>query len=181
MSVANHKPLLSGWTKEITRAECRPESQTVHCIARLDQDIGEVIPYLNAVLGGYTYCKEPPSVTFRSQGKLISVHADHIAINANRDAEESEKILQWLKSEINDAWEKRDEITPSFEAVPRPQPIAILKFLPKTNCGKCGRPTCIVFASLAMEGGKGAEDCPELTSEQKKELEEYLGQFRFNW
>lgn len=173
--------LLKGWTKDITRAECRPESQTVHCIARLEQNIGLVIPYLNAVLGGDIYIKEPPSVTFRSQGKLISVHADHIAINALRDAEEADKILEWLKLEINDVWEKRDSITPSYEAAPRPQPFTILKFLPKTNCGKCGYPTCIVFASLAVEGGKEAADCPELKPDQEKELKEYLTRFRFNW
>lgn len=173
--------LLTGWTKEITRAECRPEAQTLHCIARLNENVGEVIPYLNAVLGGYTFIKAPPSVTFRSQGKLITVHGDHVAINALRDAEEAEKILQWLKREINDAWAKRDSITPSYEAAPRPQPFAILKFLPKINCDKCGQATCLVFASLAMDGGKGAEDCPELTSEQKRGLEEYLGKFRFSW
>lgn len=173
--------LLKGWTREITRAECRPEAQTLHCIARLNENIGKVIPYLNAVLGGYTYIKEPPSVTFRSQGKLISVHGDHIAINALQDGEEAEKILQWLKREINDAWEKRDFITPSYEAAQRPQPFAILKFLPKTNCGKCGQPTCLVFASLAMDGGKGAEDCPELTLEKKEGLAAYLRQFRFDW
>lgn len=69
--------LLKGWTKEITRAECRPEVQTVHCIASLDQPVGEVIPYLNAVLGGNLFNKEPPSVTFRSQVKLIPVHGRH--------------------------------------------------------------------------------------------------------
>lgn len=78
-------------------------------------------------------------------------------------------------------WERREEITPSFEAAPRPQPFAILKFLPKTNCGKCGLATCMVFASLAMEGGKGADDCPELSPENKKGLEEYLGTFQFTW
>lgn len=173
--------LLKGWTKEITRAACRPEAQTVHCIARLDQPVGAVIPYLNAVLGGYTYVREPPSVTFRSQGKLISVHDDHIAINALQDAEEAEKILQWLQREINDAWEKRQEITPSFQAAPRPQVMAILRLLPKTNCRKCGLNTCTVFAALAMEGGKGADDCPELAAEQATKLREYLGQFRFDW
>lgn len=172
--------LLKGWTKEITRAACRPEAQTVHCIARLKEDIGAVIPYLNAVLGGYTFVLEPPSVTFRNQGKLISVHADHIAINALQDAEEAEKILQWLQGEINDAWEKRTEITPSFQAAPRPQVMAILRLLPKTNCRQCGQPTCIVFASMAAEGGKGAEHCPELSPDNRKKLEEYLGQFRFD-
>ena len=116
--------LLKSWEKEITRASCRPEAQTVHCIAHLHENIGEAIPYLNAVLGGYTYIKDPPSVTFKSQGKLITVHEDKIAINAMRDGEEAEKILQWLQREINEAWDKRDEITPSCEAAPRPQPTA---------------------------------------------------------
>jgi len=172
--------LLKGWTKEITRAACRPEAQTVHCIARLAQDIGEAIPYLNAVLGGYTYVKEPPSVTFRSQGKLISVHADHIAINALQDADEAEKILQWLQREINNAWENRAEITPSFQATPRPRVIDILRLLPKTNCGQCGHPTCTVFAALAMEGGKGAEHCPALSPAAKEQLAAYLARFHFD-
>jgi len=171
--------LLKNYTMQITRAECRPETQTVHCTARLEQNIGKVIPYLNAVLGGYTYIKEPPSVTFRSQGKLISVHADHIAINALQDAEEAEKILQWLKREINEAWEKRESITPSYEAAPRPQVVQIIRLLPKTNCKKCGQPTCIVFASLAAEGGKGAEACPALSPEAREQLATYLGRFRF--
>ena len=171
--------LLKGWTKEITRAECRPEAQTVHCIARLDQHVGEVIPYLNAVLGGYTYVKEPPSVTFRNQGKLISVHADHIAINALQDAEEAEKILQWLQREINDAWDKKSEITPSFQADQRPQVIEILRLLPKTNCKQCGQSTCMVFAALAAEGGKDVEHCPALSPEAKKQLSAYLGRFHF--
>ncbi|MFZ5773905.1 MAG: (Fe-S)-binding protein [Thermodesulfobacteriota bacterium] len=173
--------LLKGWTKEISRAECRPEAQTVHCIARLEQDISAVIPYLNAVLGGFTFTKEPLSVTFRSQGKLLSVHGDHIAINALQDAEEAEKILLWLQREINDAWEKRETITPRFEAAPRPQVMQIVKLLPKNNCKKCGQPSCLVFAALAAEGGKGAEDCPELSPENSEKLRHYLGQFRFDW
>jgi len=173
--------LLKSWSTEITKAACRPEARTVHCVARLAQNIGEVIPYLNAVLGGYTYVKEPPSMTFRNQGKLISVHGDHIAINALRDAGEAEKILKWLQREINEAWERRAEITPSFQAAPRPQVIQIVKLLPKTNCGRCGQPSCLVFASLAAEGGKGADDCPELAPDNKKLLQEYLAKFRFDW
>jgi len=89
--------LLKNWNKEITRASYRPEAQTIHCIAHLNENIGEAIPYLNAVLGGYTYIQDPQSVTFRSQGKLITVHKDKIAINALHDTEEAEKILQWLQ------------------------------------------------------------------------------------
>ena len=55
--------LFKHYTKEIFRPECNPNFQSVHCIARLAEDIREVLPYLNAVLGGFSYTKEPPSVT----------------------------------------------------------------------------------------------------------------------
>lgn len=171
--------LLTSFTTEFSNAACRPEAQTLHCVARLDQDVGAALPYLNAVLGADTYIREPPSATFRSQGKLITVHADRIAINAIKDPAEAETILVWLQREINAAWEKRAEIEPSFSAAPRPQMMEILRLLPKTNCKQCGQPTCIVFAAMAAEGGKAAEHCPALSPEAKKQLTAYLGRFRF--
>jgi Na+-translocating ferredoxin:NAD+ oxidoreductase RNF subunit RnfB len=50
----------------------------------------------------------------------------------------------------------------------------------KTNCGKCGQPTCTVVAAQAMEGGRGAEDCPELDSTGQEKLANYLAGFRFD-
>jgi hypothetical protein len=55
--------LLKNYTKEIFRPECNPSFQSVHCIARLDEDIREVLPYLNTVLGGTHYSADPPSLT----------------------------------------------------------------------------------------------------------------------
>ena len=66
--------LLKSYSKEILRPECNPGFESVHCIAHLDQDISAVLPYLNAVLGGFEYLKDPPAVIFRSQGKFITVH-----------------------------------------------------------------------------------------------------------
>ncbi len=172
--------LLKTYKAEISRPGCRPEAQTLHCIAHLDQDVGAAIPYLNAVLGGSSFTKDPLSVTFRSQGKLITVHSNKIAVNALKDEEEADRILKWLQREINEAWENKDEITPSYQAAPRPQVFEILKLLPKTNCRKCGQPTCMVFAVMATEGGKGPEHCPELLEEGKIKLQAYLSRFRFD-
>ncbi len=171
--------LLSSYTREFVRPECRPEAQSVHLVAHLDQDIGEVIPYLNAVLGGFQYIKDPPSVSFRLHGKLIAIYSRKICVNALRDQSEGEKILEWLKQEINDTWERRAEIEPLFESAPRPKMLEILKLLPRTNCGECGLPTCMVFAAQAAEGGRGAEDCPALSAEGREKLGKYLGGFRF--
>lgn len=169
--------LLSAFTKEIFRSKCNPNAQGVHCIAHLEQDISEVIPYLNAELGGSGFIKDPPSVTFKAQGKLITVHGDKIAVNALADAEEADKILDWLQREINRIWEERDKITPSYEVPPKPQIIEILKLLPQTNCRRCECPTCMVFASQLAEGGRGLGDCPELKGTNKERLQDYLNQF----
>lgn len=172
--------LLKSYAKEIFRPECNPEFESVHCIAHLDQDISEVLPYLNAVLGGFEYLKDPPAVMLRSQGKLITVHGDKIAINALRDETEADKILEWLKREINAAWGNRASIEPSYEGAPKPKVIEILKVLPRTNCKECGEPTCMVFAARMAEGAKGPEDCPPMGAENKLRLAEYMSQFKFD-
>ena len=154
--------LLKSYHKEIFRPDCNPAFQSLHCIAHLDQDISEVLPYLNSVLGGFKYIEDPPSLTLKTYGKLITLHSREIAVNALKDEVEAEKILVWLKREINETWEKREEISPSYESRQTPKVFEILKLLPKTNCRDCGQPTCIVFSTLIADGIKDPEDCPPM-------------------
>ena len=170
--------LLKTYRMELFNNECMPSAMTIQCFAHLEQDVSAALPYLNAVLFGFEYIKEPPSVTFRAQGKLITVYARKIAINAIKDENEALKIVEWIKREINDAWEKRDDIQPSYEGMSKPKVIEILKLLPKTNCKECDAPTCMVFATLVAEGGKEASDCPALIDENRKKLNAYLEPFR---
>jgi len=170
--------ILKGYRKEIFRPQCNPQFQSLHCIAHLDEDIAEVLPYLNTVLGGHQYLREPPALTLKSHGKLITLHPREIAINALRDEGEADKILEWLRGEINETWEKRSEIQPSVETPARPRIFEILKMLPKTNCRECGQPTCMVFAAQVAEGGRGAEDCRPLSQTARARLKEYLRQFQ---
>ena len=169
--------LLKSYQMKIFRPEMNPGFQSLHCIARLDQDIGAVLPYLNTQLGGFEYLKDPPALTLKSQGKLITLHPREIAINALKDAEEAAKILEWLQREINEAWERRHEIPPSYEGAPRPMVLEILKHLPKTNCRECGDPTCMVFAAMLAQGAKGPAECPPLQGDARRRLEQYLGRF----
>ena len=172
--------LLENYKLEIFNPECRPGAMDVHCFAHLDQDVSAALPYVNAVLGGHSYSKDPPSVGFKIHGKLITIHSKKIAVNALKDEQEATKIIEWLKREINTAWENRDKITPLYEAAPQPKVFEILKLLPKTNCRECGQPTCMVFAAQVAEGAKGPEDCPPLDENSRKNLAEYLRQFRFD-
>ncbi len=157
-----------------------PGAQSFHCHAHLSEDISGVLPYLNAELGGDTYTLDPPAVTFKLQGKLISVHPRKIAINALKDEAETDKILAWLRNEINDIWNRREEITPSYQGASKPGILDILKLLPKTNCRECGEPTCLVFATRVAEGIRDQDACPPMAHENRQKLGDYLSGFSFD-
>ncbi|MBW2409360.1 MAG: Fe-S cluster protein [Deltaproteobacteria bacterium] len=172
--------LLKSYTTEIFRPACNPGFKSLHCIAHLEQDVSRVLPYLNAVLGGFEFIEDPPAVTFLSMGRLISVHSRKIAINALKDVNEADKILKWLVKEINTAWENRSTIQPSHEGLPRPSIVEIMKCLPKTNCRQCNEPTCLVFACRLAEGVYSPAGCPLLSNSDRRRLEKYMMPFQFH-
>ncbi len=172
--------LLKDYRLEIFKSKCQPGALGVQCYAHLNQNVGCALPYINSVLGGFQYLMDPPAVMFKSQGKLITVHSDKIAINALKDEEEASKIVKWLQREINDAWDKRDEIEPCYKGAPQPKIIEILKLLPKSNCRDCGEPTCMVFATKIAEGAKSPADCTELSGSANSSLSDYMKQFNLD-
>ena len=42
----------------------------------------------------------------------------------------------------------------------------VLKNLPRTNCGDCGQPTCLAFATRVIKEGEDLAKCPHLTGAQ---------------
>lgn len=50
--------------------------------------------------------------------------------------------------------------------------IEIFKKLPKTNCGKCGVPTCLAFAMKLATGQAELEACPDIGDDVKEEIGE---------
>ena len=171
--------LLSGYSLEIFKSKCQADARGVHCFAHLKDDVSVVLPYLNTVLGGFVYTVDPPSLMVKNYGKLITIHARKIAVNALHDAEEAEKIVAWLQREINETWERRGEIEPSTRSAEQPVLLEVLKLLPKTNCRECGQPTCMVFASRVIEGSMDQEGCPPLSPDNKARLGTYLSRFQF--
>jgi len=48
--------------------------------------------------------------------------------------------------------------------------LQIFKLLPKTNCKKCGMPTCLAFAMQLAQKRAKLEDCPDVSEEAKQAL-----------
>jgi ArsR family metal-binding transcriptional regulator len=169
--------LLKGYSKEVFRPECNPSSTSVYCVARLEQDVSGVLPYLNARLGADQYYAEPPELLFRHKGKYIKVCAREIGVAGLADGDEADGILEWITNEINLAWENRADIAPRIQGKTRPALMEILKLLPKTNCKKCGAPTCMVFAAQVKDDGRDFNACPELLDGARGKLAAYLAGF----
>ncbi|MCI4625079.1 MAG: acetyl-CoA decarbonylase/synthase complex subunit gamma [Candidatus Magnetoovum sp. WYHC-5] len=50
--------------------------------------------------------------------------------------------------------------------------VQIFKLLPKTNCKKCGFPTCLAFSMQLAQRKVSVEKCPDISEDAKKQLGE---------
>src|SRR4030042_4769117 len=48
--------------------------------------------------------------------------------------------------------------------------LEIFKLLPKTNCKKCGKPTCLAFAMALAQKRAKREECPYCSEQAKEKL-----------
>lgn len=167
---------------EIFRPKCDPSKEVLHGIATLKDDISSVFPYLNAELGGWDYDQANHVLLLKlSAGKWITLQPYEIAIRGARDIEESHALLEWIKGQINNIYERRDRITPRYTSQAGLKMMEILKLLPMTNCKACGYPTCMAYAAALREGEISLNDCPPLWEETYRvkieKLQAYLESF----
>ena len=160
---------------EIFRPKMDAIRERLHSIATLADDISPVFPYLNAELGGWDYDQKNQVLLLKmSAGKWITLQAREIAIRGARDIEESKALLEWIKGQINDIYDRRDLITPRFTSQASLKVIEILKLLPMTNCKVCGYTTCMAYATALREGEITLQDCLPLTEDKYQEKREKL-------
>lgn len=167
--------LIETYQLEVFTPPCHPGAETWSAVAHLQEDIGPVLPYLNATLRGAVYNHAAQALQWKKGGRNIVFHARKIAAGNLADRSEAEKIIQSLVRLVNETWERRAEITPSLEMRQRPTPMAVTKLLPGTNCRECGQPTCFTFALKLIAGQRRPEDCPPL---QRSELAARLAELQ---
>jgi ArsR family metal-binding transcriptional regulator len=122
------------------------DPEKIRVIAELSEEIHEVLPYLNTILKGCIYNHPANTLTIKKDGKLLTLHFNHITLAKVEDKKEAEEILNWLKDLINETYEKRDQIEPNYSKGADLKALDIFKLLPGTNCKECGELACLAFA-----------------------------------
>jgi len=154
--------LIENYQLQVTSPPCEPGSERWSAFASLEEDIGEVLPYLNAVWTDAIYDHTAQVLTRRSGGHAIAIRPHEVAISNVLDRADAERLVQALIREINAIWERRQEISPRTEMRKRPTGLEIYKLLPKTNCKACNQPTCLAFALQLAAGNADLGACPVL-------------------
>ena len=167
---------------DIFRPKTDSTKEVLHAIATFQADISPAFPYVNAELGGWDYDQTNQTLLLKlADGKWITLHPQKIAIRGARDMEEAHALLEWIKGQVNEIYDRRDHITPRSVSQAGLKIMEILKLLPMTNCKACGYAACMAFAAALREGEIYLEDCPPLWENKFRDkhvrLQAYLKSF----
>ncbi|MDI6604530.1 MAG: (Fe-S)-binding protein [Thermoanaerobacteraceae bacterium] len=179
-------PLIEHFKRKINYVPCIAGSDLLVETIIIDFDLSELLPYINAVAEKAKYIPELNWIKFKFHGFPhkyqdgtwdVAVHQNTISVRAFLDKDTADKVSDECINYINDIIFHKEEIIPSYKEWKQPKAIDIIKYLPKTNCGKCGFATCIAFAAKLALGETDLINCPELSKEpdKRQKLLELLG------
>ena len=154
--------LIQSLQPEIVLPPCDHTRETVNVIGHFQEDIGPVLPYLNATQPKALYHQAASILRFRFEGYQATIQPHEMALGGFEDGNDAIQALFCLLRLINETWERRDEITPSTVERKRLQALAVYRLLPGTNCKVCGEPTCFVFANKLAAGQVEMAQCAPL-------------------
>lgn len=168
--------------KSIDNIVCLPGTGILRAVVDIEQDIRDIFPYINAYVKKARYLPKIPWIRFSFTGFPIeqknkydiACKPNQIILGKFSSNDEAKEIVVQAINFINYIYQNKDKITPSEKEWAPPSAIAILKYLPQINCGKCGERTCMSFAVKVCQGEIEAEGCPTITEENLLTIKDML-------
>lgn len=153
---------------------CTTDAKRIRIKAIPNESLKNLFPYLNTYLKGAIYNKKACTLTFNYESKIIIMYENEIAISKILNETDAFETLDYIKDLINECASKTNEITPSDEMIKLPSPIDVYEYLPKINCGKCGVPTCLAFATKLIQGNYKPSRCVHLSETRNEANKEEI-------
>jgi len=125
-----------------------------------------------------SYSREFGSVTLRIKGRMIGIYSSGKISFCAHNVDDAREVVEYVKDLISKAKEKiaREGVPDQgrVERWTRMSALQLYKFLPKTNCRKCGELTCLAFAIKVLNGEKKLRECKPLGELENEALLEGL-------
>ena len=155
--------LITEYEVELAEPGCSPGVGRYGLLITVPDDISPSFPYLNAVLDDTLYDHENRVLMGGEKGRRYAFRPNDIRVAGIPDVADAPHIAEDVVGRINQVWQDRGEITPSFRERKVPATFDIYTLLPRSNCKQCGYPTCLAFAADACNNPELLENCPPLS------------------
>ncbi len=168
--------------KAIDNIVCLPGTGILRAVVTTKEDISPLFPYINGYLKKVRYLPGIPWIRFPFEGfphnlparYEIACKRNEIILGKFSSNEEAVDVIVQLIDFLHHIDREKSKITPSYKEWNPPSAIEIFKFLPQTNCKKCGYRTCMAFAVKLAQGDAEPEECPSIDEKKLAELKEIL-------
>jgi ArsR family metal-binding transcriptional regulator len=158
--------LIRRFNMRLGTPDCSPGSAQYRVVLDLENDITEVLPYLNAELAGAEYDHDTKILLWNKDDKKVAFRPFEIAVAPVENREEAERLAKNIVCTVNEIWNRKDKIEPKFAGKkPLPKVLDIFKLLPRTNCRECGFLSCMAFATALRTDPSKKSLCPYLSQQ----------------
>ena len=160
----------------LVNIECMPTSTKFNAIIELEVDIGDLLPYIATEIRGCTYIDGTGELNYMDKGHIIAIRTKQLTVTALQDEAEARQVCEDLKRMINEVYQRRESITPTFHKRGRLDPLSVYRELPQTNCGECDEATCMAFAARVVSRDLPVSLCVHLLQKEYESNRERLWQ-----
>lgn len=140
---------------------CIADSSKFRVIANIAPPLGGTLKVLEPIFPRGRYSDKISALIMQKGEVITTVYGTgKVTMTMIKNEDEAKKALENLRSTINEAIAKG--VAPAPREKVRIEPMELYKYLPQTNCGKCGEQSCYTFAIKLMGGEVTLDKCSPL-------------------
>lgn len=141
---------------------CLADPEKIRFVASIDEDISEILPYLNSILPKAICNHSGKSLTITMGERIITIYPNRISAGKINDENDANEVIKWIKEKIEYCIKNRDKINPDYRRRDKLEVLHVYKLLPQKNCKKCGENSCLAFSMKLVNEEKTILDCKEI-------------------
>ena len=151
---------------------CIADSSKFRIIANMAPPLGEILKILEPIFPRGNYLDRKDSLIVKSGEIITTLYGNgKVSMRMVKTEDEAKEELENLRNTINEAILKG--VAPAPREKINVGLMDIYKYLPQTNCGKCGEQGCYSFAIKLVAGQATLEKCtllkkPEYAYKEKQ-------------
>lgn len=140
---------------------CIADSSKFRVIANIAPPLGSTLKVFEPLFSRSRY-SDRINALITQKGEIITTIYGNgkVTLTMIKSEGEAREALENLRRTFNEAIAKG--ISPAPREKIRVEPMELYKYLPQTNCGKCGEQGCYTFAIKLMSGEAALEKCTPL-------------------